>query len=204
MVSLSGSLALDAFTFFIALTTVFYFFLKWRYSHWERKGFKTLPGYGYVLGHLKSNFPPTKPMPFLIMDLYNQTNEPYIGIYTLLRPVLLARDPEFIKTILIKDFSYFIDRRVQFNEDYDPVQGHLFALPGHKWKPLRNKLSPTFTSGKLKAMFSTLVDCGASLQNYLEKVANKGDALDVRETAASYTTNVIASGETNQRHISLF
>lgn len=107
MVLLSGSWALDVLAFFIA---VFYLFLKWNYSYWDRHGIKTLPGYSYIFGHLKSNFPPKKSMSFIIMDLYNATNEPYVGIYTMFRSVLLARDPEFIKTIMIKDFSYFTDR----------------------------------------------------------------------------------------------
>lgn len=84
-------------------------------------------------------------------------------------------------------------RRVEVNDDIDPIQGHLFALPGDKWKPLRNKLSPAFTSGKLKAMFSTLVDCGSSLQNHLTKISESQELLDVRETSSSYTTNVISS-----------
>lgn len=42
-------------------------------------------------------------------------------------------------------------------------------------------------------MFSTLVDCGFTLQSHLEKLANKGELLDVREISASHATNVIAS-----------
>lgn len=42
-------------------------------------------------------------------------------------------------------------------------------------------------------MFSTLVDCGNSLEDFLEKLRNKGDLLDVREISASHATNVIAS-----------
>lgn len=67
------------------------------------------------------------------------------------------------------------------------------ALPGQKWKSLRGKLTPTFTSGKLKAMFSTLVDCGSNLQNYLDKMAKNDELLDVREISASHATNIIAS-----------
>lgn len=55
---------------------------------------------------------------------------------------------------------------------------------------MRAKLSPAFTSGKLKAMFSTLVDCGSSIQNHLEKLRENGDLLDVRDVATSYGTNV--------------
>lgn len=54
---------------------------------------------------------------------------------------------------------------------------------------MRAILTPTFTSGKLKAMFSSFVDCGVSLQNHLEELCDKSDLLDVHETAASYSTN---------------
>lgn len=42
-------------------------------------------------------------------------------------------------------------------------------------------------------MFSTLVDCSSSVQNHLEKLHGNDELLDVREIAASYATNVIAS-----------
>lgn len=79
------------------------------------------------------------------------------------------------------------------DEDIDPLSANLLALPGDKWKNVRSKLSPTFTSGKLKAMFSTLVDSGSTLQKYLIKIAESGFLLDVREISARYSTNVIAS-----------
>lgn len=192
MVLLCGCWTFGA-SIFAVVFTILYLFLKWNYSYWDRHGFKTLPGYAYLLGHLKSNFPPKKAMALIIQDLYNSTTEPFIGIYTLLQPVLLVRSPELVRAILIKDFSHFTDRRAHSNEDYDPIQGNLFNLPGHKWKPLRAKLTPAFTSGKLKAMFSTLIDCGSSLQNYLNKLTENGELMEVRNISASYTTNVIAS-----------
>lgn len=42
-------------------------------------------------------------------------------------------------------------------------------------------------------MFSTLVDCGNSLQTYINKVEEQKTPFDIRELAASYSTNVIAS-----------
>lgn len=80
-----------------------------------------------------------------------------------------------------------------FNKDYDPLTGNLFALTGEKWRNLRRKLSPTFTSGRLKSMFSTLVECGASLQNYLKTATERNQMVDICELSASYATNVIAS-----------
>lgn len=55
------------------------------------------------------------------------------------------------------------------------------------------RLSPTYTSGKMKAMFSTLVDCGSTLQGFLEKLADNNELLDVCEIAACHSTNVTAS-----------
>lgn len=82
---------------------------------------------------------------------------------------------------------------VHCNEIEDPLSGHLFSLPGHKWRNLRAKLSPTFTSGKLKSMFSTLVECGGSLQSYLNEAAEAGRLVDIRELSGSNSTNVISS-----------
>lgn len=79
------------------------------------------------------------------------------------------------------------------NEDYDPLSVNLVGLPGQRWRNLRARLSPTFTSGKLKAMFSTLVDCGSTLQNYLDKLAENNDLVDIIEISACHATNVTAS-----------
>lgn len=82
---------------------------------------------------------------------------------------------------------------VYINEADDPLSGHLFAMYGDKWKNLRAKLSPVFTSGKLKALFSTLVDCGVPLKRHLSREAEKGNLVEMRELAARYTTDIIGN-----------
>lgn len=194
MVFLLDNLKLILFAIFIGFLTIFCLFAKWKYSYWDRKGIKYLPNFSYLFGHFKSIFLQKEFIGDFITKIYRSTNEPFIGIYSILfRPILLVRDPELIRLILIKDFQYFSDRAVHYDETYDAFSGNLFSLPGQKWKNLRGKLSPAFTSGKLKEMFSTLFSCGSSLQNYLEKCANQNKLLDVRDIAARYATNVIAS-----------
>ncbi|XP_031628928.1 probable cytochrome P450 6d5 [Contarinia nasturtii] len=190
---LTDNWKIEALTLVIGILTLSYFYAKRTYSYWERRGIKTFPGFNYIFGHFKPVFSQQESLGSLITRLYNSTKEPFIGIYSILRPILLVRDPELVRTILIKDFPNFTDRGVHCNEGYDPLSAHLFALPGQKWKNLRGKLSPTFTSGKLKAMFSTIVDCGATLQNHLDNLANKNQLLNVHEISASHATNVIAS-----------
>lgn len=193
MALLTSSWKLDFVALCVALFTVLYLFVRRTYSYWERRGFATVPDASQIFGHFKNSLLQKEYVGNLAMRLYKSTNEPFVGIYSILRPVLLIRDPELVQTILIKDFPNFMDRGVYSNAKTDPLSGHLFSLPGQPWKTLRGKLSPTFTSGKLKAMFSTLINCGSSLQSFLENVAKEGKLLDTRDLAARHTTNVIAS-----------
>lgn len=193
MAIFSACWAFDILTLFFGVLTTFYFISSRKYSYWDRKGIKTLPGFSYLCGHFNGIFFKGVALGDWFTKLYNSTKEPFIGIYGIFRPILFVRDPQLIQTILIKDFTHFTDRGIFYNEDLDPLSAHLFVLPGQKWRNLRGKLSPAFTSGKLKAMFSTLVGCGSTLQNYLKNLAENDELLDVREIAASHATNVIAS-----------
>lgn len=69
-------------------------------------------------------------------------------------------DLELVKHITVKDFNNFTDRGVFVNEEKEPITGHLFLIGGEKWRFLRNKLSPVFTSGKIKMMYHTISDKG--------------------------------------------
>lgn len=42
-------------------------------------------------------------------------------------------------------------------------------------------------------MFSTLLECGEPLQKYISKMATANKTVEVRELAARYTTDIIAS-----------
>lgn len=193
MALLSDCWKIDVCAFFVGFLTILFIFTKRTYSYWDRKGFKTLPGFNYYFGNLDGVVRQNAQFGIWLQKLYNSTKQPFIGIYGIYRPLLLVRDPELIKSILIKDFSYFHDRGVHSNEEYDPLSGNLFRLTGQKWRNMRSKLSPAFSSGKLKSMFSTITDCGVALQNHLDNLANNGKILDVPEVAACFTTNVIAS-----------
>lgn len=149
MALLTDSWKLDALALLIGLITLAYFYAKRTYSYWERKGFTYVPDFNYVFGHFKSSFTQQENLGMVLLRIYNSTKEPFIGIYSIFRPILMIRDTELVRNILIKDFNNFTDRGVHCNEDYDPLSGHLFALPGQRWKNLRTKLSPTFTSGIL-------------------------------------------------------
>ncbi|KAL0101734.1 hypothetical protein PUN28_019105 [Cardiocondyla obscurior] len=93
--------------------------------------------------------------------------------------------------VLTKEFSTFHDRGVFCNEQIDPLMGNLFALSGKKWRNLRVKLTPTFTSGKIKQMFTVLKESSDELTKYLEVKAQMKDSIDIKDIFARYTTDVI-------------
>lgn len=116
---------------------------------------------------------------------------PFVGIYMFLKPAALLVDLDLVKNVLIKDFNYFHDRGVFYNEKDDPISAHLFALQGPKWKLLRHKLSPTFTSGKMKMMFPTIVDVAKRFEATIDEVAERDADLDIKKLMARFTVEVI-------------
>ncbi|XP_049964468.1 probable cytochrome P450 6a14 [Schistocerca serialis cubense] len=91
--------------------------------------------------------------------------------------------------IMVGDFNYFPDRGIYVDEETDHLWAHLFFLGGPKWRSLRQQLTPTFTSGKMRAMFGIVRDCARIMVD----VIHSGRDVEVRELIARYSTDVIAS-----------
>ncbi|KAL3280424.1 hypothetical protein HHI36_017906 [Cryptolaemus montrouzieri] len=127
------------------------------------------------------------------MDIYQTMKKKQLkhgGYYFVFSPFYIPMDLEVIKLILQTDFHHFVDRGMYVNER-DPLSTHLFNLSGNKWKLLRTKLSPTFTSGKMKMMFENLVECTAALDKAMDK--NLGTTVDIKDVLGRFTTDVIVS-----------
>lgn len=60
------------------------------------------------------------------------------------------------------------------------LAAHLFAIGGKKWRNLRTKFTPTFTSGKMRNMFQTLTDCGVKLEQYILKEVSYHEPFDIK------------------------
>ena len=66
-------------------------------------------------------------------------------------------------------------------------------MRGTQWRKLRAKLTPTFTSGKMKLMFSLMNECAEELRNFLEGPASRNEDLEVKEIMSKFTTDIIGS-----------
>ncbi|XP_049964318.1 cytochrome P450 6k1-like [Schistocerca serialis cubense] len=163
-----------------------------RYSYWTKKGVSQAPTV-IPFGNMARVFLGLTRLEFIFQGLYNRfRDQRYVGVYLFSKPALLLVDPDLIRLVLVKEFDAFSHRNVNFDEK-DPLSYHLFNLNGGRWKRLRAKMSPAFTTGKLKMMCQTMQDCGRQLVEVLEEPAKKGQILEMREIAARFTTDIIAS-----------
>ena len=109
------------------------------------------------------------------------------------RPVYFVIEPDYVRNVMSKDFQHFVNRGSYYNEEDDPLSAHLFAIGGQKWRNLRMKLTPTFTSAKMKMMFPTVVECEGGLQKRIEEESLKNEPINIKELLARFTTDVIGS-----------
>ncbi|XP_020798127.1 probable cytochrome P450 6a14 [Drosophila serrata] len=122
---------------------------------------------------------------------------PIAGMFMFFKRTAMILDLDLIKQVLIKDFHYFQDRGIFNNIRDDPLTGHLLTLEGEEWKSMRQKLTPVFTSGKMKLMSGVVVEVGHQLVDAMDKCVKEASVddgdVEVKELCARFTTDVIGS-----------
>jgi cytochrome P450 family 6 len=190
-----ASVSADLIGIVVALVAITIGYYKWIYQYWQRKNLPFLEPripYGNLINPLRRKDTLGVTMHH-IYDEMKKRNWKHGGIFFVMSPVYFPISLDYIKNIMAKDFEYFVDRGFYYNEKDDPLSAHLFAIGGTKWRNLRTKLTPTFTSGKMKMMFQTLVDCEVNLQKKMLQECEKKEPVDVKEILGCFTTDIIGS-----------
>ncbi|CAH2107765.1 unnamed protein product [Euphydryas editha] len=177
---------------FIIAICGLYLYGKRNRKYWELKGVKhdkPLPFFGNRARSFLAQICITE----LINEFYwKYPNEKVVGMYGPFRTELIIRDSEISKRILISDFHYFYPRGL--NKDHiEPLLRNLFFADGDIWRLLRQRMTPAFTSGKLKAMFPLIVERAEKLQLRALSAATAGTEIDARDLMARYTTDFIGA-----------
>lgn len=179
--------------FLCTIVSVIYVTFTIQYGYWKRKGVFYLPP-TFPLGNVWQSSLFKKNSSEEFKEIYDKSKgHKIVGFFMLNKPAMIFRDTELLRHILIKDFNNFTDRGFYFDEENDHISAHLFFLAGNKWRALRRKLSPTFTSGKIKNMFNILTENGEVLREVLSTAAKQNEEIEVREFSARYGTDVIAA-----------
>lgn len=185
-------MALFVFTTLLSiLFATFYIYVKFIYSYWKRRGVPYIEP-SIPFGNFGETIRGVRSLGQNMRALYNASNDRIVGVYFALRPALIIRDPKIIRDVLIKDFQSFRDRGFHLDSKVDPLVANLF-FSDENWREMRTKLSPAFTSGKLKGMFQTFVDCAKPLEDCINQHAIAGKEVEVREIFSRFTSNAIAS-----------
>lgn len=170
-------------------------YVKKRQSFWADNGIPHEEP-KFPMGNLSSSGGRKENFLIKIANFYHKgksSGRPFYGLYFLHKPIVLATDLDFIRTVMIKDFNVFVDRGEYTNEKRDPLMAHLVHLESNRWRDMRSKLSPTFTSGKMKYMFPTIVSVSERLVDCLREMVATDNEVEVRDLMARFTTDVIGS-----------
>ncbi|XP_061395800.1 LOW QUALITY PROTEIN: probable cytochrome P450 6g2 [Musca vetustissima] len=185
---------------FCLTAPVLWIYLNYLHNYWIRHNVPQITPLPLV-GNLGKILSMAEPSAKVIEEFYNHPkaeDKPFVGIYVFYRPAILLREPELIKRILVRDFPKFSNRFSCSDIEGDPLGSqNLFMLKNPAWKDIRFKLTPFFTSGKLKQMFPLIAEVGENLNKYLLKFSTSADSpefeLELKEFCALYTTDVIAT-----------
>ncbi|XP_017888667.1 probable cytochrome P450 6a17 [Ceratina calcarata] len=177
----------------IAASLAMYYYFTCTFNFWQNR---QVPGPKPILffGNVKDIMLRRRTLGNYVTELYfNYKDIPMFGLFIRKSPHLVVRDMDLIKDVLIKDFSVFDNRGIFIPQRADPLAANIFNLESSKWRPLRARISPVFTSGKLKEMFPLILECAEQLEEYLERIVGKGEPIECCEIAARFTTDVIGS-----------
>ncbi|XP_054465915.1 cytochrome P450 3A27-like [Anoplopoma fimbria] len=162
--------------------------------------------YGYApYGFFKKlGIPGPKPMPFIgtflgyrkgIHNFDTECCQKYgkvWGLYDGRQPVLAMMDTAMIKTVLVKEcYSIFTNRRdIGLN---GPLRDAVSIVEDEEWKRIRNILSPSFTSGRLKDMYTIMLQHSSNLMKSLHKKVEADEVIEVKEVFGPYSMDVVTS-----------
>ncbi|XP_076285005.1 putative cytochrome P450 6a14 [Lasioglossum baleicum] len=184
---------LELFCGVVALLIALYYYRISHYDFWRKRGVvgpKPHPIFGnlFDLSFARINAADA------IVDIYKKyKHEPVVGLFQGTSPILVINDPDLIKNVLIRDFSYFQERPYTAHNRTEPLSQQLFRLETQRWRPIRPKITPIFTAGKLREIFALIVECSKNLEEYLNNVVGKGEPVKVSELSAQYTTDVVGT-----------
>lgn len=180
----------------IAFFVLLYAYVWKKHQYFKNFGIPHEPGY-FPFGSKVSWRALTGQVAFLNIpeEIYpNFPNAKVCGYYGLLgEPILVIRDLEIVKRVMIKDFNHFIDRNIAGEWIHPESNKHfsnmLTVLQGDKWRAMRSILTPIFTSGKIKATMPMVNQAAEELTGYLEKIDKEN--IVAKEVFQMYTGEVL-------------
>ncbi|XP_029161308.1 uncharacterized protein LOC114933041 [Nylanderia fulva] len=171
---------------------LYYYYWTKIYTYWSRRN---VPSLKFSLFGNSRNASMLKiTVAESLQMLYKQYEGlPFIGIYEVITPVLLLRDPKLIKYVLVKDFACFQSRGIMINEHVDPLSANLININGQRWRILRTKLTSAFTTSKIRHVFQLITEVSKRFKQFVDQYEDNEEPVEFRDLAAKFTSEIIAT-----------
>nr|AHW57324.1 CYP321F3 [Chilo suppressalis] len=175
------------FLFILLLFTIFVLtaaYLKGRYNetYWRKRGVK-FDNRNRLMGPFWDFITGDRAFFEILVDMYKKyPDEPAVGFGSLWTPALYVKD--VTNVLYVVQGSMFIDRGVDYIED-DYLADNILFMSGARWKLMRQKMTPLFTSAKLKNMYYIM---DKSAQDFIEYLHNHPVKQKPKETYETLTT----------------
>jgi len=183
------NLSLGSTTILVIAAAVFalYMYLTWHFGIFRKLGIKGPRPWPFI-----GTMYPMMKRGIVAHDTEMRNYGTVVGVFQGRTPAMMIFDVDILKQIMIKEFSHFTNR-------FAPplhvrvIRKILTVLKDEHWKHVRNVLTPTFSSGKLRRMNGHISTCADTLMANLQKKADANESFDFRELCGAYTMDVIAS-----------
>lgn len=162
------------------------------YCYWRRRGVKGPMPYP-VLGNYRTVIFGKESEGDFLKKIYIQyPNEKFVGLYKGVRPVLVIRDPDLIKCVLIRDYDYFTDRCLE-----KPIQAFrksIFIMRGdQRWQAMKQNLTPLFTKSKLAKMIPYVQKAADSYLNFVDHLVSNKIEHEIHDLKTKYLMQIIGN-----------
>lgn len=131
----------------------------------------------------------------VLRDVYNVNRDAkYIGCHMFSNRVVVVRDLDLVKSVLVKNFDHFAHRKSFLDENNDPLFGkNLAFINDDKWREVRTLLSPAFTSSKMRGMFEPMTRCAENFSRQFLNLYKDERDINTKDAFSRYANDVIAT-----------
>lgn len=176
------------------LVIVYHLVIK-KWNYFTHRNVRFVRGWP-ILGSLYKMFLGRASFAVLMQTYYRQFDgHRFFGIYEILHPIFVIRDPELIKQITVQDFDHFVNHQGNFDTEMDSLLARsLFFSQDQKWKDMRTILTPAFTGNKMRMMFELIRKSTTDFREILTKETNAGGKMyELKDLLSRYACNIIAT-----------
>lgn len=175
----------------VYVLAIFYALYKYgtkNFDFFTRQGIpgpKPIPFFGNLWGLWKTNLVDQQ------MEEFKKYGKLY-GKFEGTKPNIYIGDCDLVRSVLVKDFDHFINRRdLGIKDEY--LRSTIDNLRDHQWKKVRTAVTPAFSSGKVKKMSLMMKKSADQFADRLaSKIESEGHKHEIEGLFTTYVVDVIS------------